>query len=1007
MNAPKYVVLDILTAATEAEERIIEIGAVQLDSRGAVEGIWETLVDPDCEVDDAEEFGLTGVDFIDAPYFDYVAKDFADVLQSRVVIAYNYDFVKKCIQNEFAHLDVRIPAKRWGASIQRLPAALHASRRPTMTEYLEAAGVYQSAPTSALGNAIALTMAFQRVFPEVEGVLHEYKPLRLARKEFKHLDEASVKPVPRELPERNSGARGKWIQNFKQLHDVRLSRASRQYFRSLVSVLAGGSMTGRAQAELLQHASQQGLHWPDIRTLHEHFIRRLIIQARSSGAMTRQEVQWVRETAAELGLDTSHVRALLDAPTIASPEVTLHVGDHIGVLGALELSREEWRISAEQVGLKLGPPTEHSVLMVVRDAGSQVERIRQEYGVDVPIVNEATFASMLQQVRPKDRNSPAVTAADAVVDTHEIFPWIPEGEADAATVASLWLAEYAAKPLRELSPVLAADMLPEGLQRDHSSVEAWCAEFPQPLDASVDELSALRSIGTVDIEYFVYATVLHAIDIAHIVGVDVVDVDVVGEDAGDDDPTIQAEDRLVDVDFLAGWLDLQGRWSETHARLPKGLGEKILDEKHPGRVVIDAAIAELRDVLDNDDERRSAIFNGQTTAVLDLQPLGDQSGVACEIVAHACVSRFMPCASVEEILEDIPGLSDRVVSEIPHNLLEILTWLYSETGIECCSGTHFQWEILGDWLVGSEFAEVAESCAQTLVDQYGLLAEEELLSTVLGKFPTGTQERIASYFTEHLGYLRRGPYLLPPGSSILGQVAAELVLGGAPMTTDELHAAIPEHTHEAIDHALERSDLFAHQGDDTWVLSEWGESHPRHLLERDVVVALQEEQSPENTKDMYFRDGVWMQLATVSYEHKKELDFAVPLAVAELYNLKPQESVEIPSRFGPHTLRRGNTGCVLSSPRRYLRELDCEIGDRVWFVYGEFFEVRPASREDENLVGLAALANALGIDFSGKQQTLTSINLALGLDADAPRRQAVRRLRNRNQDDYADLLRQV
>ena len=79
----------------------------------------------------------------------------------------------------------------------------------------------------------------------------------------------------------------------------------------------------------------------------------------------------------------------------------------------------------------------------------------------------------------------------------------------------------------------------------------------------------------------------------------------------------------------------------------------------------------------------------------------------------------------------------------------------------------------------------------------------------------------------------------------------------------------------------------------------------------------------------------------------------------------------------------------------------------MWFVFGDEFDILPALPAKDNLTGLAALLNAMALEVDTEEDAIAEINLALGLPANAPRRQAVRRLRNRNDDELAELLRQV
>jgi len=99
------------TGANFANDRIIEVGLVEVDANGARE--WSTLVDPEMPV---PEFitGLTGIDsemLAGAPRFDEIALVLLEKLRGRLFIAHNARFDYSFLKREFKRvgIDFRAP----------------------------------------------------------------------------------------------------------------------------------------------------------------------------------------------------------------------------------------------------------------------------------------------------------------------------------------------------------------------------------------------------------------------------------------------------------------------------------------------------------------------------------------------------------------------------------------------------------------------------------------------------------------------------------------------------------------------------------------------------------------------------------------------------------------------------------------------------------------------------------------------------------------------------------
>lgn len=107
----------------------------------------------------------------------------------------------------------------------------------------------------------------------------------------------------------------------------------------------------------------------------------------------------------------------------------------------------------------------------------------------------------------------------------------------------------------------------------------------------------------------------------------------------------------------------------------------------------------------------------------------------------------------------------------------------------------------------------------------------------------------------------------------------------------------------------------------------------------------------------------------------------------------------------------GNT-TTTGTISRFMADLECVEGDRVWLVFGDEFDVVPATDRKDGLTGAAELLNATGLDDlcaadAEVEEVLAVVNEAIDLPADAARRKTVSRLRHRRDEDLAELVREL
>ena len=106
---PHFAVIDVETTGFSKNDRVIEIGVVQLDSAATVERTWETLVQPNRDIPNSFVHKLTATDVVNAPHFEDIAGELAELLDGRTIIAHNAKFDIRFLQHEFERIGVDLP----------------------------------------------------------------------------------------------------------------------------------------------------------------------------------------------------------------------------------------------------------------------------------------------------------------------------------------------------------------------------------------------------------------------------------------------------------------------------------------------------------------------------------------------------------------------------------------------------------------------------------------------------------------------------------------------------------------------------------------------------------------------------------------------------------------------------------------------------------------------------------------------------------------------------------
>lgn len=1092
-----YAVIDLETTGFGGADRIIEIGIAFLSPSLELEGTWETLVQPNRDVSNSFVHKLTPTDLRDAPTWEEVAPEVARLLQGRIGVAHNASFEQRFLTKEFRRVGIGNNV----ADVQWVDTRVHASHhlgRGKLSDALEVAGIDNDMPHAALPDALA-TAELLRELHDTWGARFQGAPLV-----FTLSSESSERP--RLVKRGEADGVAQWIARIAQGMPQGGTTAPARYREMLRAALADHLLTDAERAHLAEFATETELTADDVAEIHEDFFRQFTVEAWMDGVLTRDEKDELVALADQLDIAPAVLNAALQDPGAESLDeaFTLKPGDRIALTGSMDLPRETWEERAVSYGLLTGGVSKKTVLVVAADPHSRSGKARRANELGIPIVSEKHFASLLSAMETvasvakdvagiagDEQHGTAPSADGQVVRftwVGDVAPGVSETGLGNGELASLWIRHYPTAPLREISPVLARDVVIDLAGSSARKAGAlWADRFDPMLTATVEDLRDLPGVGAKRLENLVEAVILAVLDAEEMEAVSGDDVSGGGDMPGGDyavdftDPynaeplpdsaeTVPAEE----IDILRGWLTLNG-----FNGVPEGVKGampgvvKRCDNSDPLEPLFAHCVGELAAAC-GDDERKRTIVSSRYMGKATLDEIGQVYGVSRErvrqleyqlkkefaassttsaAVASALAGRMLPLARRADVLAEWPQLTHPA---------EPFTGTYEQY-----FGMWGLWKVDGEWFVAADFADVFQRALRESTDEYNVASLAEI-SNELGVDETLLVEWMRD---------RTGIVLLPDEEHIIAasnhqdRAIGALSLAGTPLSVEDIVAALGVDSNpRSVANQLAVDERITRVGNNKYALSAWGMeeftsinswiasriaesetgSVPLEELIADAptfnvsessvrayaagsdfelidgMVTLSSGQAeiltddPQDYRDLYYRDGAWEMLVTVTNDHLRGSGFQIPRGVTGIYGVPVGGEVAVPSRLGDQFVRVNKLKqCSTSTIRRFLQELEVQEGDRVWLRYEPtHFDVRRApavqfhsagdteveSLDLPHVLDYMALDPALADDPA---QALNAINVAFGLEEGAPRRRTVAVFRHRGQDQFADVVRSL
>jgi len=400
-----YAVIDLETTGPFASrgDRVVEIAVVRVDSRGAIEDSWSTLVNPRRPVAATEIHGIRADDVLAAPTFADLAPMVLESLAGRVMVGHNVRFDLGFLVHECAEAGYELEPPPTVCTMEHSRRFLAGSSRK-LADCCRAAGVEYTQQHAALADAtaaarlLAYYVAAADVVPWADQIgaaaMHPglvippglAKPTLLARELKEIVSDPWLDRLTSELP--------------------RLDPEVEAYVDVLDAALVDGYLAGYERDQLATLAAEMRLTVSQLDQIHRGYFAALCTAAWADGEITFGEQAQLTMIAAALTIPAQEaVATLAAAQTSPAPIVLCGIQlaprDRVAFVEPLGTSVPEWGERASSAGLTVSADV--SAVRYVVTADPDDEALVQSWAVGAVVVTEWAFEAAVEQLEMQRR----------------------------------------------------------------------------------------------------------------------------------------------------------------------------------------------------------------------------------------------------------------------------------------------------------------------------------------------------------------------------------------------------------------------------------------------------------------------------------------------------------------------------------------------------------------------------------------------------------------------------
>jgi len=408
MHTMNFAVIDLETTglSVQRHHRIIEIGVVIANSSGEIIKEWDTLVNPERELDGSEIHGLTNADLFNAPTFKMIAGELKDLLAGNILVAHNLSFDATFLANEFDRINYQTPIGPMAGlcTMKLAPQFLKNSSR-SLAACCENIDYQIGHAHAALDDAKAsanLLKHYLRISPDL---LNDWAELidGLNKFQWKELEKLPHQLVTRSTKRKQQP--GHFLQRLAMRSPrTNLYPEANSYLEVLDRALIDQNLSFHEIEELIEVANSIGLSREEVHLIHQDYLRGLVKIALEDGVISTDERMHLAGVAKCLDITQSEYDEALSQDTgeysIQVQSFKLNIGDAVVFTGeAEEIDRETLTYQAKSLGLKItGSVSKKTTLVVSEDPDSLSGKARKARELSIPIVNYKTYLELLNRL---------------------------------------------------------------------------------------------------------------------------------------------------------------------------------------------------------------------------------------------------------------------------------------------------------------------------------------------------------------------------------------------------------------------------------------------------------------------------------------------------------------------------------------------------------------------------------------------------------------------------------
>lgn len=403
-----YVVLDFETTGFSPAEhdRVVEVGVVEVDPRGAVERHWSTLINPERDMGATHVHGIEAADVLAAPTFREVAPRLLASLAGRTLVAHNARFDLTFLRAELLRAGYPIQREVPCLCTMEWSSRFLDGTSRKLGDCCRLAGVANRCGHSAESDALAAAGLLAHFLRACGDPVPWLQVVTTAEAfSWPLFDGAGISVV---LVERSAAPKAPdpWLDKVTSNVERVVDPLVESYVDVLEQALLDGFLSAHERADLVAVAEALGLHRDQLDKVHRVYLSALACAAWADGVVTMEEQFQLSQVAAALRIPQAEAkRILIDAQgekaVFAVPSLDLRSGDRIVFTGELSTPREAWIARIEALGLESGGVTTSTRALVAADPDSLSGTAGKARKLGIPIVTEFAFEAIIADMEAR------------------------------------------------------------------------------------------------------------------------------------------------------------------------------------------------------------------------------------------------------------------------------------------------------------------------------------------------------------------------------------------------------------------------------------------------------------------------------------------------------------------------------------------------------------------------------------------------------------------------------